>query len=385
MVTSVNELLTPRTADAIAAEELTTLTGAGFPVTSWQPGAVPRSLVKADATALAVTDAQVSALARSNFGDTAEGDWLTLWAADRFGVPRVDATYAVGWVVVTVRSGAGPYTLGAGGLLVSDGTRRYRSTNTGNVTVSSSAPTPMLVRAEVAGEGGNVGTSTITSLLSPALAGVTIDNPVHADGTWLDVPAVNAEGDAALLARCRQRWATLGSGFTRDAAAFWCTSATVDAPATTGDSAGCTRVGFATPAGDGSYTVYVAGASGPLGSGGVTAVQANLDAHKPITDTPTVVSATQQTVTVSGTVFFKSASTAGERAAVVAAISALVNALPIGDDIEHPLVDLGAIYAAIYAAVPGRIANVDLTSPSGDTTIAAGHVAVAETGSLSFA
>lgn len=380
-VTSITELTTPRTVDAIVTSELATLATEEFPVDAWAEGGAARSLVKADATALAVTETTVADLAKGNYGDTAAGDWLDLLAASRFDLTRIAATYATGEVRLTVASGAGPFSIPAGGLLVSDGTLRWRSTNTGVVTISSAAVATLTVRAEVAGEEYNAANNTITSILSPALPGVTCNNPViGATSTWLSTSAVNREGDAALLARCRERWATLGSGFTRDAVAYWCRSAEVSA----GVNAGCTRVSFSAPAGDGSYTVYVASSTGVLAGASVTAVQTELDLRKPITDTPTVVAAASSTITCTGTVRFKSAATGAEQIAVTAAIRAYVAGLEMPDDGETVVVDLAGIHAAIYGAAPGRIADVDLSSPAADTSVTLGNVAVADTAGVTF-
>lgn len=380
-ITSITELTTPRTVDAIVTSELTTLATEEFPVDAWAEGGAARSLVKADATALAVTESTVADLAKGNYGDTAVGDWMDLWASSRFSVTRIAATYATGEVRLTVASGAGPFTIPAGGLLVSDGTLRWRSTEAIATTISSAAVTTFTVRAEVAGEDYNAAPNTITSILSPALPGVTCNNPViGATSTWLSTSAVNREGDAALLARCRARWATLGSGFTRDAVAYWCRSAET-AP---GVNAGSTRVSFGPVPGDGAYTVYVASSTGVLAGASVTAVQTELNLRKPITDTPTVVAAASATITVAGTVRFKSTATGAEQIAVTAAIRAYVAGLDLPDDGETVVVDLAGIHAAIYGAAPGRVADVDLSSPAADTSVSLGSVAVADTTGVTF-
>jgi len=380
-MTTLAELFAPRSADAITAEQLAALAAALFPVDSWASGSAARMLVRADATSLARVEATVAEIAKGAYGPTATGDWLDLFAESRFDLTRIAATYAAGEVVLTVASGAGPFAIAAGGLLVSDGTTRWRSTNTVTVNISSASPTTMTVRAELAGTGGNAANNTVTRISSPALPGVTCNNPViGATSTWLSASAIDREGDAAYLARCLARWATLGSGFTRDAVAYWCRSAETSP----GVNAGATRISFGPGKGDGTYTVYVAGASGVLAGPAVTAIQTELNLRKPITDTPTVVAATQATIACTGTVRFKSASTAGERAAVLAAINTYVNALELPDDGETVTVDIAGIHAAIYGAAPGRIADVDLSSPSGDTNVTLGSVAVADVTGVTF-
>ena len=104
----------------------------------------------------------------------------------------------------------------------------------------------------------------------------------------------------------------------------------------------------------------------------VAAVQSYLDARKPITDEPTVVSATETVVAVQGTVRVKvGQNTLANRSKVIAAIAALQASLGIGDD-----VDLGALYTAIRGALAGVVIDVDITTPAGDTAIGATAVAV---------
>ena len=149
-----------------------------------------------------------------------------------------------------------------------------------------------------------------------------------------------------------------------------------------GANAGCTRVGFATPAGDGSYIVYVAGASGALGGTPLARVQVALDAVKPITDTPVVTNATEVPITIAGTVrFFSGYNTSDNRTAADAAAEAYVNALPLGDTSDPPVVDASGIAAAIYAALPGKVRDIDLSTT--DTSLTLGQVAV-PTASLTY-
>ena len=211
---TIADLITAKDRDALFAEGLAVAQDEGLPATAWQPGSVPRTLLKADATALADLHATQAAIAKGAFLDDAEGAWLTLHAASRYQVTRVAATFNEGTVVVTVASGAGPYTIAAAGLLVSDGTRRWRSTNTSAVTVSSAATTSFTVRAEGSGSAYDVANDTITAVLSPALAGLSVNNP---SSSWVTRSGADEESDASVRARCRARWSTLGRGANLDA------------------------------------------------------------------------------------------------------------------------------------------------------------------------
>ena len=313
---TVDDLITAKDRDTLFAELLATAQSEGLPTTAWQAGSVPRTLLKADATALADLHTTQAAVARGAFLDDATGAWLTLLAAGKFQVTRSASTYTEGYIKVTVASGAGPYTITPAGLLVSDGSRRWRSTNTAAITVTSAATTNILVRAESPGSGGNVSNSTITTLVSPALAGVTVNNPAYASGTWITTSGADEESDASLRARCRARWSTLGRGATVAAYVYWATTCP---------------------------------------------------------STATVTAATAVTVQVSGSVRFSSSTydTTTAHTAIENAVSALITSKGFGDT-----VDLGAIYHAIYAAASG-VADVDLTLPASDTVLSVSQIGAA--------
>lgn len=363
-VDSINDILVAKTRDTLIAEILAVLAADGCPVTAWQAGNPLRTLTRADATALADLHATVKLIGAAAFLDDAEGDWLTLLARSKFQVTRVAGVACVGRVVLTVASGAGPYTITAGGLLVSDGVRRWRSTNTSSVTITSAATTTIEVQAEATGTAYNVANGVITTIVSPALAGVTVTNPAISGGPWYTTAGAAEESDASLRQRCRDKWGTLGRGGNDTAYRYW---------ARTGHAyeAQVTRAAVVWGPGDGTVTVYIAGPTSAISDSGITAaVQAWVDLNNPGTDTVTVTPATGVTVTISGTITVRSASdSTANRALATDAIAAYFAGLGIGDD-----VDLGAIYAAIYAA--RGVVDVDLTSPAADTSINNDQIAV---------
>lgn len=380
-MTLLADLLPSKTAAQLREAVLTRLSDIGFPVTSWASGGVARTLVEGFAYLVADARVAIMLVVKGGLLDEAERAWLTLLAKSAFDVERILATFAVGEVTLAETAGGGPHTITAGQMIVgrngsgSTSARRYVAVTGG--TLNPSGTLTIRVKAEEPGTAYNLAHGDVAFLFTP-LPGVT----VSAASGWLAAsgctPAVDEETDARLRQRCRDRWATLGSGFTRAAVRYWCTSALFS----DGSSVGCTRVGFSVPPGDGSYVVYVAGATGGLGSTGVTRLQAVLEERKPLTDSPAVTDAAEVTLAVSGTVQFKAGfNTAGNQSAVRDAIAAFVNAKDIGDTTG---IDLGGIYAAIYAAVPSGVQDVDLTSPTGDSTIAAGSVRVADTAGLTF-
>ena len=371
-MTTYAELISAKSAATLRDELLARLVAAEFPVTAWQSGNVARTQVAVDVQTLAELYELVVLIGKGWSLDDATGAWLTLHAYSRYGLSRILATFAKHTVRLTVASGAGPYTITPGQLVLARGALRYRSTRSTNVTISSAATTDLEVQCETSGTAGN---ASPTAIVTPALAGVTM--------AWVsrDLDARNEESDAELRQRCRDRWATLATGFTREAIRYYATNAKLSDGVT---SAGCTRVGFADPAADGSYVVYVAGAAGALGSTPLARVQAALDAVKPITDTPVVTNATEVTIAVAGTVrFFSGYNTTANQLAAAAAARAYVNSLPLGDTLDPPVVDESGIKAAIYAALPGKVRDIDLSTT--DTALVLGQVAIADTTGLAWA
>lgn len=358
MTTTYAALQTETTSDQYLSTILSSLAAQGFPTTAWQPGNAGRSLARADAESLADLRSVVAEIARGGYLDTATGDWLDLVAQGLFDLPRVAATFAVGNVTLTCSAAAGPYTIGPGALVVTDGTRRWRSTNTATLTLTTSGTLSVQVRAETPGTSANIsGSLLLSSPLSPALAGVTVSAAV----SWITAAAVDAETDAALRARCRLRWSTLGRGANLSAYQYNTLAAGV---------AGITRVQVLSGPGNGEVTIYVAQASGTATTGQVAAVQSALDVVKPVTDTAIVTAATAVVIAVTATVYVAAASdSTPNRTLATDAISAYVNGLGLGS----ATVDTARIGASIYAAA--GIQDVDLVAPAADVSIAAGQVA----------
>jgi hypothetical protein len=364
-VTTYADLITAKDAETLRDELLARLTDADFPVTAWQTGNAARTLVAVDVQTLAELYALVVQIGKGWSLDDAAGAWLTLHAWSRYRVERILATFARHTVTLTAASGAGPYSITAGQLVVTNALGiRFRSTNTSTEVVAYGTPLTLTVEAQTAGTKGNTAPSAV---VTPALAGVTFA------WTARTVTAVDEELDAPLRQRCRDKWATLApAGATQATYRYWLTNA-VD-----GDDEPCgiTRVAFATPPGDGTVPVWVAGASGQIGGAQLTAAQAYVEERRPHTDTPDIDHATEVNVDVSGmTVRFKPGkNTADNRTAVKAAIVAHIDGLDISTADDPVIVDEAGVKAAAYSGAPGLVRDVDWSTA--DATLGAGEVAV---------
>lgn len=364
-MTTYAELIDPKTAATLRDELLDRLEQAGFPITAWQAGNAARTMVQVDVVTLAELYALVAQIGKGWSLDDAAGPWLTLHAWSRYRVARILATFARHTVTLTAASGAGPYSITAGQLVVVNALGiRFRSTNTSTEVVAFGTPLVLTVEAQTAGTKGNTAPSAV---ITPALAGVTFA------WTARTVTAVDDELDAPLRQRCRDKWATLApAGATQATYRYWLTSA-VDG---SGDPCGITRVAFDTPPGDGTVPVWVAGASGQIGGAQLTAAQAYVEERRPHTDTPDISHATEIPVDVSGlSVRFKPGkNTPANQTAVKAAVVAHIDGLDISTSDDPVVVDEAAIKAAVYSGAPGLVRDVDWSTA--DATLGAGEVAV---------
>lgn len=362
------ELQTPKTQEQILDDLLAAMTAAGLPTTAWQPGSVPRTLLYAFSYVLAMLWALAAVLAGAGLLDYASGSWLTLLAKSRFSLDRIAATFARHSLTLSVASGAGPYTITPGQLLVTTaGGVRFRSTNTADVVVSTVNPQTVTVQAETAGTAGN---SAPTVLVSPALAGLSFAY------NSLTTRARDEESDPDLRTRCRAKWATLaGAGATRPYYDYQARSATLSDGVT---NAGVTRTAFPTPAGDGTFTIVVAGSDGPLSGPQLTDATAYVTdvTRRAHTDTPLLQNAGAVLVTLACTVDVRAAyNTAANRLKAYDAVRALAASLAIGQRL-----DIGAVYAAIYKAE--GVVNVTLTTPSADTVPTSSQVVTIDPAAL---
>lgn len=391
MTASVAELVAPKTAAQLMAELLAVLAAADppFPVTAWSEGNVLRTLAFAEANCLADLRDVIRQLTSSAFLQTAERDWLTLRAISTFSLTRIAATRATHTIRVACLSGAGPQTLTPGQLLVTraNGAATWRSTNAVNVTVPDGGHVDVTVMCETAGLVGNASTGTITTLIAPAAAGLSVTH------TATGMVARNEETDPELRTRCRARWATLAAGGpagagTRDAYTYLLLSATMDGTPVDqgGVSCGVTRVGYSVPPATGVVGIAIAGGAGLLDDSQRNAARVYVSTRRALTDAPDIQHAATADVDLTGTTveFYPGKNTPQNRQAVARAIEDFINGFPMGSDSDSPVIDEAAIGAAIYGAFPQRgvIKNVNLFT--GDVSIPALTVVVVDTALIAW-
>lgn len=352
------ELVTPRSLSTLRDELLGRLQAAGLAVTDWTEGGTERTLVEVDAKALAELELVAADIAAGGLLDYATGAWLTLLADNKFSITREPATFAEHQVVLTDAANTGPHTVTAGTLWVATATGlRFVSITGGTLTLGGTLT--IQVRAEESGAAYDVAPAAIAVLVT-ALPGVTVSNPaIGMTGSSLTSPGADEESDVALRARCRDRWAELGSGSTAGAYRNWALAASSDVSE---------AVAVDTGTDTGTVDLILAGPSGPVSGGVVSTVQAYVDARVPLTVAATVRSATGVDLTITATLYGNAPDETTATAAATTAVEALIRSLGIGGKVY-----VAAVISALMAA---GVKNVVMSLPAADVTIADNEVAV---------
>ena len=371
MALALSDLLAGQTTDETLSTLVALAAVAGFPAYSWQSGTVPRTFFELEALSYADLSQVIGAIASGGFVDYAEGPWLTLRAAQGYNLTRKAAVYAQGTALLTDAGGIGPYPINdAGQVVVESGGTRYRVVSSADYplprTLPLSGTVTVTLEAEVPGIGGNLPDGSAFEMVT-SLPGVTVEQVTPPGGTWLTQQGSNEETDSELRLRCKARWGELGYGATAAAYQFWALTASDEV----------TRVAVAEPTGDGTVSVYVAGASGAISVPGLALVQAYINARRPQCVVPTAYNATQVTVALAGEVKVKAAQSNAAQAAAATALATYFSTIPIGGTIYR-----APIEAVILGVNPG-VLNVVLTNAP-EQTLASNEVAVVSVAGLTW-
>lgn len=367
---SLASLLVQQTKATIYAAGLALATTLGLPVTSWQPGDPTRSLYYLEAEILELLEQVVVGYIQSGFLDYATGMWLTILAKQVFNVDVPDATYAETLETLT-NSGGGIYSIEPGDLTfkASSTGKTYHNT-TGGTLAGSGGTLSLSVIADEAGSASSAGSGDIDTMVT-TLLGVTCTNPAAAVGTDVQDPSVTIQ-------QCRDKLGSLSPDGPASAYAYVARNQALTGIQTV------TRARVYPDSDTGDVLVYIAGPSGAVSSGDVTAVQNAIQQWAtPLCITPTVASANNVGVNVTYTIWiYKSVNqtTTQIEAAILSALEALFEARPIGGDIIPPATT-GALYvtlleSAIRGVFPNQTFRVQVTAPSGDTALMNGDVPV---------
>lgn len=164
----------------IEAILLSALQGEGFPVTDWNDGAVPLTLLRMHATGLLDRELLVKCLTAGGFLDLAASltdpngtpieSWCELLAQQQFGIDRAGATFSRKRFTLTCTAGPGPYARAAGEMRAMSDLGNYY-TNVDAITIPDGGSVETVWQAESPGPiQDNTGT---VSLVTP-LPGVAL-------------------------------------------------------------------------------------------------------------------------------------------------------------------------------------------------------------------
>jgi uncharacterized phage protein gp47/JayE len=348
-MTDLADLIETTTQDEELQELLTAATAEGFPVTSWQSGSVPRTLLEIDAQTNSAVRTNVSDIARGGFLDLATAGWLTLLAKSVFNEDRVEAVITRGDATLTCASNAGPYTIGLRSIWIST-SGGLRFTNISAGTLSTGGTLSLSWEAEQAGATYNVAANTLTRMVTP-LAGVTVNNP---SASWITQTGANEESDEDLRDRCRDKWAILGTGSSESAYEYW--SRQADSEVRRVKVRAHDDEGVDT---DGHVTIVLAGESGTVSSGARDAVETYIEARREICAQLHYVAASVNTTTVTATMYVRAAYRAQAEADVETYLDALAAEIEIGGT-QH----VSAIVEALMT--PAGMVNAVLSAPAAD-------------------
>ncbi len=367
MALSLDQLFTPVDENEALELVLDVFQSLGFTARSWQDGSIPRTIVEYLAKFLADQSVNTNLIAKGVFNDHATGAMLTLFSASQYDNVRDEGVRTQGNVEMSVASGSGPYSKAIGEIIVRDTTNdiRYRNVNAATLTTATS-PVSVLFEAELIGADGNQAVEDEVDELVTAMAGVTLTN----DASWVTLDGADAESDAELRVRNKNKWATLSTSGPKGAYVVWALDA----------DESVTRVGVddTNALGTGTVGVYLATDTGPASGAAVTAAQTYINTQLPLTAAATVAAATELDIPVTYVATHDPAilsTPAIAQAAVEAAIVAYFVTIDVGGvyDGSTRVFPLGGIYGAAIAV--NGIVNIVLTAPTIDTPMLISQVA----------
>lgn len=305
-----------------------------LPVSSWQPGSAFPTLVSLDAQALAELDGVIGQIAAGGFVPTAgnppgvsgTSPWLTLAAKQVYFLDRFLASSTQGVAQISDASHAGPFAVVPGTVWFADASTGRRFVNLTGGTLALNGTLQLVWQAEQAGAAWNIANLSPLTIVAGVMPGVTVTNPVFANGTWVTSQGTDDEADPALALRCQNRWPSLSTGATRAVYLLWATSAEAAAAHAVTVTRATADPDVAIP---GQVNVFLASTGGPAGAGAVADVLAYMNARIDLLTSVNVAPAAGLPYTANWTVTVKAAFLAAAQAAVAANVAAYINSIPI--------------------------------------------------------
>ncbi len=333
-----------------------------FPVTDFNSGGVMRTLLELETEVIDdLITATLPLILAEGFPDTSDGDWLSAVAHGLFGIDRVLGTIATQTIVIACDATHGPYVVTAGArfFAATDG-RRYISATGGTLSTSGT------LTLDVTGESPGAGLGLVSTVLD--MPGVSLVSAAVKIVGGVPQYGSNDESDNALIARCLARWPDLTDIEEEDRVEKWARAASTEV----------TRVRLdADQTNPGGVILTVAGPSGAVSGGAVTAVQGYVDARAPITDYITAQNASNLTITATANVTVPTAQLAAIQAAADAAWNAYLASAQIGATVYR-----SSLLKAVMDAGAIDIQVIHLNGLGVDVALSSNQVPVPDAGGL---
>jgi len=380
MALPLDVLTRPITRDEAKTKIYSMLALTGINTTAWQEGAVTRTIIAILAALLAGLTSVLALLVRGLFLDLAEGIWLTLLALYVYNVVRRVATFASGSVLLTNNGGGVFNNVQPGGLIVQNPTTKKTYTNTAIFSLAAGPGTTATVpvRAIEAGSASTSSAGAITAFVTTFL-GVTCSNAAPLVG-------LDEQTDPSLRQACRDSLGAASPAGPPSAYDYFAKRA----PRADGTIIDVTRTKVV-PSNVNLVTVIVANASGTtISAPDLTDIQTWLAKNAlPTGQTLVVQSATGVSISFVGTLWVAATTAKSDaefRAQADARLQAYLAAVPIGG-----LQKVSGTGKVFVDALEGQLfqeftdlVDVDLSSPTGDTTLTSTQVPTFAGGGMSW-
>lgn len=336
----IDTLLATPTEDQVFDGFIATLETLGIRATTWRVGGTARTILRVVAKAYLAFALVVAASVRSFFLETATGSWLTLLAANVYGVARPPASFANGQVQVSNTLG-GVYPQAAGAVRFLGATGKAY-TNVAAFVLNPGATLTLDVSAVELGSASSAAPNTITRL-ETTLVGVTVTNPEAVVGS-------DGATDVQLRALCKAKLAAISVRGPRGAYEY----AVNAAVRLDGSPVDVNRSQISRQSSTGTVTVYCASPSGAPSGSDLGFIRDSIEAvARPDSVTCNVLAATEVPLTRTLTVWARRVeglSATDLEALVNAALIAAITDYPIGG-LPKPPSTQGYLYADFIAGV----------------------------------
>jgi phage-related baseplate assembly protein len=389
---SADDLFRPVTLEQAKQSILEVCEDLGLPTTAWRPKSVVRAMVWVVAALIAGVSVVVVYIGKAGLRQYATGSYLSLHAEQSVGISRIDATFAAGEVTLDNTLGGGLFNVAAGDLTVQNSSTLKTYKNDAAFTLIPGAELDVAITATESGSASSAGAAEIDTIVTTML-GVTCSNAAAVVG-------LDAESDDDLRDREGYQLDALSPNGPAGAYA----AVAIAAVNEDGDLIGINRVRTNADSAVGEVTVTLATASGEV-TGTVGNLSTDLGAVNQAIQTQcvplgiascTVQSASAVEIIVTYELWIYSTAGVDEDTAedyASAALDYFITTRPIAGDVIAPATT-GYIYHNLLEAaiksmrstliddetartLSGYVVKVAVTSPAGDTALAATEVATA--------